>query len=70
MLHLKFPSNRSTSSGGGGGRFLIVFTTYGHGSHLGHVTSSIYIYTISPFLQMIRLKFGFDWPSGFREEDV
>ena len=30
-----------------------------------------FIYTlVPPFLQMFRIKFGFDWPSGSREEDV
>ena len=24
----------------------------------------------SPFLQMLQIKFGFDWPSGFREENL
>ena len=24
----------------------------------------------SPCLQMLHIKFGFDWPSGFREEDL
>ena len=31
---------------------------YGHGGHLGHVTWIIYIH--------IDVKFGFDWPNGFR----
>ena len=49
-------------------RFLKGFNTYGHGSHLCHVTWIIYIYICSPFPQMIPIKFGFDWPSGFRED--
>ena len=24
----------------------------------------------SPFLRMLHMKFGFDWPSGFRGEDL
>ena len=36
MLHTKFCGNRSASSER---RFLRVFTIYGHGGHLGHVTS-------------------------------
>ena len=24
----------------------------------------------SPFLRMLHMKFGFDWPSGFRLEDL
>ena len=51
-------------------RFLKSFTIYGHGGHLGHVTWIIYIHIDSLFLQMLHIKFGFDWPSGFREEDV
>ena len=47
-----------------------VYTIYGHGGHLGHVTLIIYIYTDSPILYMLHMKFGFDWPCGFRGEDV
>ena len=39
MLHTKFRGNRSTSSQKK--IFKGFFTIYGHGSHLGHVTSSI-----------------------------
>ena len=46
------------------------FIPYGHGGHLGHVTWIIYIHTDSPILKMLRMKFGFDWPSGFRGEYV
>ena len=48
----------------------LVFTIYGHGGHLGHVTGTIYINFLSPFLRRLHIKFGFDWLSGFREEDV
>ena len=51
-------------------RFFKIFTIYGHGGHLGHVTSTIYINFCSPFPMRLHIKFGFDWPSGFREEDV
>ena len=37
MLHTKFRGNRP--SGSGEEDFLRVFTIYGHGGHLGHVTS-------------------------------
>ena len=47
-----------------------VFTIYGHGGHLGHVTWIIYIHIGSDFLQMLHIKFGFDWPSGFREKNL
>ena len=43
---------------------------YGHGGHLGHVTVIIYIYIGYPFLLMLHIKFGVDWPSGFRGDDV
>ena len=43
---------------------------YSHDGHLVHVTLIIYINFRSPFLRMIHMKFGFDWPSGFREEDL
>ena len=36
MLHTKFRGNRPAGSGED---FLIVFTIYGRGGHLGHVTS-------------------------------
>ena len=41
---------------------------YGHGGHLGHVTWIFYIHICYPFLLMLHIKFGFDWPSGFRED--
>ena len=46
------------------------FTIYGHGGHLGHVTWIIYIIFRSSFLRVLHMKFGFDWPSGFRGEDL
>ena len=46
------------------------FTTYGPGGHLGHVTWTIYINICSHFPRRLHIKFGFDWPSGFRGEDV
>ena len=67
MLHAKFQNHRPSGSGG---RFLKVFAIYSHGSHLGHVALTIYIYFHSHFLTMLLIKFGFDWPSGFREEDL
>ena len=47
-----------------------VFAIYSHGSHLGHVTLTIYIYFHSYFLTMLLSKFGFNWPSSLREEDL
>ena len=51
-------------------RFLKVLAIYSHGGHLGHVTWTIYIKFRSPFLRMLHMKFGFDWPSGFKGEDL
>ena len=68
MLHAKFQNHRP--SGSGGKDFLKVFAIYSHDSHLGHVTMTIYIHFHSHFLTMLLIKFGFDWPSSFREEDL
>ena len=67
MLHAKFQNHRP--SGSGEEDFLNVFAISSHGGHLGHVTWIIYTNFCSPFLRMFNMKFGFDWPSGFREED-
>ena len=51
MLHAKFQNHRP--SGSGEEDFLKVFAIYSHGSHLGHVTLTIYdhLYKFSlPFL--------------------
>ena len=40
------------------------------GGHLGHVTKILRTNFRSPFPRRLLIKFGFDWPSGFREEDV
>ena len=64
MLYTKIHGNRRR-------RFLKVFTIYGHGGHLGHVTWTIYIHFCSrPFPMRLHVKFGFNWPSGSGGEDV
>ena len=68
MLHAKFQYHRT--SGSGERRFFKVFTIYGHGGHLGHVTWTIYINLCSPFPRRLHIKFRVDWPRDFREEDV
>ena len=68
IFHAKFQNHRP--SGSGEEDFLKVFAIYSHGGHLGHVTLTIYINFHSHFLTMLLIKFGFDWPSGFREEDL
>ena len=45
-------------------KFLKVFAIYSHGGHL------IYTNFRTSFQRMLHMKFGFGWPSGFREEDV
>ena len=48
-----------------------IFTIYGRGGHLGHVTqtpSPTNLRSLNPC--RLHMKFGFDWPSGFGEEDV
>ena len=47
-----------------------VFTINEHGGHLGHVTCTIYINFLSHFKRSLYMKFGFDWPSGFKEGNV
>ena len=67
MIHAKFQDHRPSGSGE---EDFLRFSIYGHGSHLGHVTGTIYIHIPSPFPRRLHIKFGFDWPSGFSEEDV
>ena len=50
--------------------FEVFFTIYGHSGHLGHMTWIIYIHIGNPFPLMLHIKFGFDRPSVFREEDA
>ena len=68
MLHAKFQDKRTFGSGEED--FLKVFTIYGHGSHLGHVTCTIYINFLSHFPRRLHIKFGTDWPCGFRDDNV
>ena len=67
MLHARFQNHRPSGSGED---FLKVFAIHSHGGHLDHVTWSIYINFRSPFLRMLNMKFGFDWQSSFRGEDL
>ena len=47
-------------------KILRAFTIYGHGSHLSHMTWTIYINFLPPPLpRSLHLKFGVDWPSRF-----
>ena len=65
MLHAKLQNQRPPCSGED---FLKIFAIFSHGGHLGHVTLTIYANFHSLFLRMLHIKFGFDWPSGFRED--
>ena len=67
MLHTKFRGNRPVGSGED---FWRVLTIYGRGGHLGHVTQMPRTKFRSPYLRRLHIKFGFDRPSGFGEEDV
>ena len=68
MLHTKFRVNRP--AGSGEEDFLVVFTIVGHGGHLGHVTRISRSHFRSPYPWKLHIKFHFDWPSSFREEDL
>ena len=62
MLHTNFHGNRPAGSGED---FSRVFTIYGCGGHLGHVTSimSSNFYCIVP--ESFHTKFGSEWQSSF-----
>ena len=55
MLHTKFHGNQR------------VFTIYGHGGHLGHVTNIIPINFHFYIPKSLHTKFGYKLPSGFRK---
>ena len=63
MLHTKFRENRP--AGSGEEDFWRVFTIYGHGGHLGHVTQIML--TNFHFLvpESLHTKFSSEWPSSF-----
>ena len=62
MLHTKFDENRPASSEED---FRRVFTIYGHGCHLGHVTSIILINFHFLVSESFHTKFSSEWPSSF-----
>ena len=67
MLHTKFRENRPVGSGA---EDFECFTIYGRGGYLGHVTRISRSNFRSPYPWMLHIKFHFDWPSGFSEEDL
>ena len=68
MLHTKFHENRPV--GFGEEDVLVVFTIYGRGGHLGHVTRISCSNLRSPYQWMLHIQIQLDWPSSFREEDL
>ena len=68
MLHTK--SQGHQSSGSGEEDFWRVFTIYGHGGHLGHVTRPIWTNFRFPILRSLHMKYEFNWPSSYGGEDV
>ena len=67
MLHAKFQIIYSRFWG----RILVkVYTIYGDGGLLGLVTLTIYTNFRSPFQGMLYMKFDYEWPGGFIEEDI
>ena len=58
MLHTKFHENRP--AGSGEEDFLRVFTIYGHGGHLGNVTTMPRTNFRSPYPRRLQIEFGFD----------
>ena len=66
MLHTKFRENRPACSGEED--LLRVFIIYGRGGHLGHEMPRTKYR--SPYPRRLQIKFGFDRPSGFGEEDL
>ena len=68
MLHTKFRENRP--AGSREEDFRRVYTIYGRGRQLGHVTQMPRTKYHSPYPRRLHIKFGFDRPSGFGAEDV
>ena len=63
MLHTKFRGNRP--AGSGEKDFWRVFTIYGHGGHLGHLTSIMSSDFHFLVLESFHTKFGSDRHSSF-----
>ena len=68
MLHTKAQGHQSFGSGEDD--FLRNFTIYGRGGRLGHVIQMPRTNFRSPDPWRLHMKFGFNWPSGFGEEDL
>ena len=66
MLHTKFQGHWSIGSGEED--FLKVFTIYGHGGHVGHVTQLICINFHSHSPSSFHMTFGSKSPNCFSEK--
>ena len=64
MLHTKFLENRPADFE------CFFFTINGRGGQLGHVTQISRSNFRYPYPWVFHIKFLFDWPSGFREENL
>ena len=67
MFHTKFQGHWSTGSGEENFK---VFTIYGHGSHVGHVTQPICTNFHSHSPLNFHMSFGFKSPNCFCEKQV
>ena len=65
ILHAKFQDRRTSGSGEDDFKG---FTIYGCVGNLDHVTWTIYMNFLLPFPRRLHMKFGLDWPNGFRED--
>ena len=63
MLHTKFRENRT--AGSGEEDFGRVFTIYGRGGHLGHVTRIMLTNFHILVPESFHTKFSLEWPSSF-----
>ena len=63
MLHIKFQENRPARSEEED--FLKVFTIYGHGDHIGHVTRIMLINFHFLVPESSHTDFSSEWPSSF-----
>ena len=63
MLRTKFHGNRP--AGSGEEDFFKVFTIYGHGGHLGHVTSMTLKFFHFLVPESFHTKFSSEWHSSF-----
>ena len=61
MLHTTFNENRPAGSGED---FIRLFTIYGHGGHLGHVTRIMLINFHFLIPESFHTKFSSEWPSS------